>query len=106
MAPDISNGLTSHPATADESNAELWRHPDPTSTQMHAFKERVNATYGLKLEHYEELHKWSVENIGEFWGEVWDFTGIKGDRVDEAVSDNVIMSRGFSFCSPFQVIKG
>ncbi|OBU00137.1 hypothetical protein VE01_01681 [Pseudogymnoascus verrucosus] len=84
MAPDISNGLNGHPAT-DDSNAELWRHPDPTSTQMHAFKERVNVKYGLKLDHYEELHKWSVENISDFWGEVWDFTGIKGNRVDEPV---------------------
>jgi acetoacetyl-CoA synthetase len=101
MAPNIPNGLTSHPATADDSNAELWRHPDPTSAQMHAFKQRVNAKYGLKLEHYEELHKWSVENIGEFWGEVWDFTGIKGSRVDEPVSDNGFFVSRVSLCSPF-----
>lgn len=105
MAPDISNGLNGHPAT-DDSNAELWRHPDPTSTQMHAFKERVNAKYGLKLDHYEDLHKWSVEHIGDFWGEVWDFTGIKGNRVDEPVSDNCFMSRGFVFMLSFSSYQG
>lgn len=102
MAPDIPNGLDGSPA---DSNAELWRHPDPASTQMHAFKERINAKYSLKLDHYEDLHKWSVDNIGDFWGEVWDFTGIKGNRVDEPVSDNgflchVLLSHALLFKSP------
>ena len=55
MALDIPNDLSGPPAT--DSNAELWRHPDPALTQMHAFKEHVNSKYGLKLDHYEDLHK-------------------------------------------------
>ena len=88
------NGTHSTPAatttttiTADDTTTELWRHPSPSSTQMHAFKELINAKYGLRLDHYEDLHKWSVDNIGAFWSEVWDFTGIKGMKVDEEVCD-------------------
>jgi len=47
---------------------------------MHAFKALVNAKYGLDLDHYEDLHRWSVENLADFWGEVWDFVGICGER--------------------------
>ena len=62
------------------SPVKLWEHPDPESTQMHSFKKLINCKYGLDLEHYEDLHKWSVENTGPFWSEVWDFVGVKGDK--------------------------
>lgn len=59
---------------------ELWRHADPESTQMHRFKTLINCKYGLDLDHYEDLHKWSVENIADFWSEVWDFVGVQGEK--------------------------
>lgn len=59
---------------------ELWRHADPESTQMHKFKAIINYKYGLDLDHYEDLHKWSVDNIADFWSEVWDFVGIQGEK--------------------------
>jgi acetoacetyl-CoA synthetase len=82
------NGVNGHAASvAEDKPTELWRHPSPSSTQMHAFKELINTKYGLQLDNYEDLHKWSVDNIGSFWSDVWDFTGIKGNKVDEAVCD-------------------
>jgi hypothetical protein len=65
---------------ATEEPLELWRHADPSSTQMHAFRELINCKYGLQLDHYEDLHKWSVEHLNEFWSECWDFVGIRGDK--------------------------
>ena len=47
---------------------------------MFEFKRLINHKYGLDLDHYEDLHKWSVDNIGEFWSEVWDFVGVKGEK--------------------------
>ncbi|GKT95884.1 acetoacetate-CoA ligase [Colletotrichum tofieldiae] len=55
---------------------ELWRHPDPTSTPMWAFLLRVNSKYGLELADYPSLYKWSIENVAEFWEEVWHFVGV------------------------------
>ncbi|KAI8259606.1 Malonamoyl-CoA synthetase [Colletotrichum sp. SAR 10_77] len=55
---------------------ELWRHPDPTSTPMWAFLLKVNSKYGLQLNDYPGLYKWSIENVAEFWEEVWHFVGI------------------------------
>jgi len=64
---------------------ELWRHPNPKSTHMWKFIEKVNEKYGLKLETYRELYGWSVDNIAEFWEETWYFTGIKASRPFEKV---------------------
>jgi acetoacetyl-CoA synthetase len=47
---------------------------------MWEFMTLINQKYGKDLGSYKELHRWSVENVAEFWGEVWDFTGVKGTR--------------------------
>ncbi|GFS39228.1 acetoacetyl-CoA synthetase, partial [Nephila pilipes] len=45
------------------------------------------------LEGYEDLYKWSVENICEFWAELWDFLEIiYSRRFDTVVDLNVPMS--------------
>ncbi|KAK2034231.1 acetoacetate-CoA ligase [Colletotrichum zoysiae] len=59
---------------------ELWRHPDPTSTPMWQFLLRVNSKYGLELADYPGLYKWSIENVAEFWEEVWHFVGITASK--------------------------
>ncbi|KXH63108.1 acetoacetate-CoA ligase [Colletotrichum salicis] len=59
---------------------ELWRHPDPASTPMWAFLLQVNQKYGLELADYPGLYKWSVENVAEFWEEVWHSVGITASK--------------------------
>lgn len=58
----------------------LWKHPAPMSTPMFKFMENVNQKYGLQLSSYEELHRWSVDNIGKFWGRVWGFVGVRAEE--------------------------
>ena len=60
-------------------NKILW---EPTSdfiqsTNIYKFKKNINDKYGLKLDSYQELHKWSVENLEEFWYETSNFSSIK-----------------------------
>ncbi|KAI0002733.1 acetoacetate-CoA ligase [Xylariaceae sp. FL0662B] len=62
------------------SAAELWRHQDPFSTQMYRFIQHVNTRYNLNIEDYPSLYKWSIENIPDFWSEVWNFCGIKASQ--------------------------
>ncbi|GAB1320316.1 hypothetical protein MFIFM68171_10526 [Madurella fahalii] len=57
--------------------AELWRHENPQATQMWKFLQHVNSKYNLSPKDYPGLYKWSVENVSDFWAEVWHFTGIK-----------------------------
>jgi acetoacetyl-CoA synthetase len=59
---------------------ELWRHPDPQSTQMHKFLQHVKAKYRLDIDDYPGLYKWSVENVASFWEDVWRFCGITASK--------------------------
>jgi hypothetical protein len=63
-----------------EEPTELWRHENPESTQMWKFKEVIEKKYNLRFEDYHELHRWTVENVGEFWEELWRFTGIVAEE--------------------------
>ncbi|KAF1739768.1 Acetoacetyl-CoA synthetase [Beauveria bassiana] len=54
----------------------LWTHPDPTSTPMWQFIQRVNAEHNLALAGYPDLYRWSIDRIADFWRACWDFVGI------------------------------
>ena len=64
---------------------KLWEHPDPQSTSMWKVMQGVNKKYGLELKNYDDLYSWSIENIANFWGEVWDVTGVKASQPYEKV---------------------
>lgn len=52
----------------------LWK-PDEDrvkSTNMYRFKTKINRKYGLSFTGYQELYQWSVENIPDFWKEMWE----------------------------------
>ncbi len=55
-------------------NEMVWT-PDPEKagqSQINQFRLLVNDKFGLNLENYAQLHRWSVENIPEFWGALWE----------------------------------
>jgi len=63
----------------------LWRPQDPQSARTHQFRRKINSLHTLSLQTYEELWKWSTENIGDFWNAVWDETGVIGTKGDNKV---------------------
>jgi hypothetical protein len=90
IIPQVLNGTTNG---LHKGKRKLWTHPDPESTRMAEFKRGVNKKYGLKLKNYDDLYKWSIDDIGSFWGEVWDFTGITAskhyDKVRKSSRDQI-----------------
>jgi acetoacetyl-CoA synthetase len=73
--------------TPNLSKQKLWTHPDPQSSRMAGFMQDISRKYNVKLEGYEELYQWSINNIAEFWAEVWEFTGIVSSKnFDEVCS--------------------
>ncbi|GFT55233.1 acetoacetyl-CoA synthetase [Nephila pilipes] len=75
-------------------NAPLvWRPEKHHGDNMKKFKKIIEDKYLVKLEGYEDFYKWSVENICEFWAELWDFLEIiYSRRFDKVVDLNVPMS--------------
>ena len=71
----VTNGVTN-----GHTPVELWRHPDPRSSRMWGFKDTLNSKYGLNLQTYDELYRWSIENIPQFWAETWSFCGVEASQ--------------------------
>ncbi|GFY52601.1 acetoacetyl-CoA synthetase, partial [Trichonephila inaurata madagascariensis] len=61
----------------DFSNVQVMRKPDENGgIQLKKFKEIIRNKYGAEIDNYWELHKWTIDNLAEFWAELWDFVGI------------------------------
>ncbi|GFQ98682.1 acetoacetyl-CoA synthetase [Trichonephila clavata] len=75
----------------DFSNIQIMRKPDENGgIQLKKFKEIIRNKYGAKLDNYWEFHKWSVDNLAEFWAELWDFVGIISSKKFDQVIDLTI----------------
>lgn len=71
----------------------LWTPPDLRSTQMWRFIQRVNERRGLAIANFEELYRWSIEDVAAFWEEVWHFFEIKASRSYDEVSPSRTLLR-------------
>ncbi|MDH5733762.1 MAG: acetoacetate--CoA ligase [Candidatus Bathyarchaeota archaeon] len=49
----------------------------------------VNEKYDLETSSYNELYKWSVENIQDFWASMWEFGEIRASREYDIVVDRL-----------------
>jgi len=60
----------------------LWT-PSPqhiAAANITAFMRHVAATGGPDCRDYDALYRWSIRQPAEFWGAVWDFCGVTGER--------------------------
>ncbi|MEW5947144.1 MAG: acetoacetate--CoA ligase [bacterium] len=72
------------------SKQPMWTPSEERAkgTNVYGFMRRVNAGRGKDFREYEELHRWSVENVADFWADMWEEAEIKASRgYDEVVDD-------------------
>nr|WP_208407058.1 acetoacetate--CoA ligase [Amycolatopsis granulosa] len=65
----------------------MWR-PDPervAATRIQAFRDWLRAERGLDVSGYDELWRFSVEQLEEFWGAAAEFLGLRWHSVPSAV---------------------
>ena len=68
----------------------LWKPYEKQRKQANItrFINFINKKYGLKIDSYDELYNWSIQEIPNFWAAMWDFGGIIASRgYDEVVDD-------------------
>ncbi len=67
----------------------LWIPSEERQAQANItrFISHVNTKHGLKIGSYDELYRWSIENIQDFWAEMWEFGEIKASGYDAVVDD-------------------
>lgn len=68
----------------------LWTPSDERvkSSNMYRFMEFANERFGKDFKDYDELYRWSVEDIEDFWSAVWEFTGVIASQPCEKVIDD------------------
>lgn len=69
----------------------LWVPSEESVKQANItrFISYVNKKYGIEISSYDELYKWSIENIQDFWAAMWEFGEIKASRRYDVVVDNL-----------------
>jgi acetoacetyl-CoA synthetase len=65
----------------------LWEPTveDRERAEMTRFIRYLGERDGLELRSYEELWRWSVDELEQFWASVWDFCGVQSSRAHERV---------------------
>jgi len=79
----------------------LWQ-PDEGRTknsQMYEFLNLIDKKYHLQESNYAALHKWSVENIADFWMEFWDYAQIINSHQYSQVVDDASKMPGAKWFS-------
>jgi acetoacetyl-CoA synthetase len=71
-----------------KESVELWRHPNPESTEFYAFQQYVAKKHGVSTSSYHDLWQWSIDHPDAFWEEIWHYTGIKANKQYD-VSNNL-----------------
>ncbi|GAK63211.1 acetoacetyl-coa synthetase [Moesziomyces antarcticus] len=67
----------------------MWEPKDVASTSMDAFRRTVNQRFGLDLKTYDELWRWSCDNLDAFWSTVWDETHVVASvKAQRAIADD------------------
>jgi len=72
------------------NHQQLWKPTDDykKNSNMLEFLSYIASKYDLPNNEYYTIHQWSIENIPEFWAEIWDYFQIKHSKTYVQVVDN------------------
>lgn len=60
------------------------------ATNITTFRNAVNERFTLKLETYDDLHAWSIENSSDFWAFYAEYAGIDLSSATQIISDEAM----------------
>ncbi len=74
----------------------LWKPSEEQvkRSNMYRFMQIVNQRYNKSFSTYNELYQWSIDNIPDFWKEVWEFEGIQASEPYVRVIDDLTKMPG------------
>ncbi|HEY1833896.1 MAG TPA: acetoacetate--CoA ligase [Solirubrobacteraceae bacterium] len=73
--------------SSGQGQQPLWT-PDPeqaAKTEMTAFMRFVGERHSLALESYDDLWRWSVDELEDFWADIWEFCDVRASKPYEQV---------------------
>lgn len=76
-----------------EESKPIWV-PDPqvaNRSQLAAFTRLVERDYGIELPSYQDVWRWTVEHLEQFWDLVWRYGHVVGERGDGPALADAVM---------------
>ncbi|MHA2213074.1 MAG: acetoacetate--CoA ligase, partial [Candidatus Thorarchaeota archaeon] len=69
----------------------LWNPSKLTieNANITQFINSVNTEYNLAISNYDELYKWSIDKIEDFWAAIWEFGEIRASQEYRTVADDL-----------------
>jgi len=69
----------------------LWQPTEEQikKTNMYCFMTGINKKYNKNFTEFKELWQWSVDNIPDFWAEMWAFADIKASKPFDRVIEDI-----------------
>jgi acetoacetyl-CoA synthetase len=70
-----------------ETGEVMWTPPADVreTTQLGRFLDHLRDQRGVELTDYDQLWRWSVDDLEGFWGSLWDFFGVRARAPYERV---------------------
>ncbi len=70
----------------------LWRPPSPPRGAVVELAAAVAARHGVTVDTYDDLWRWSVTSVDDFWRELWAFFGVAADGDPDPVRTGADMA--------------
>lgn len=80
----------------------IWR-PTPermANARMRAFMQRLQPASASPLDDYESLYRFSLSQPAAFWGGLWDYLGLRGEKGGLVVDDPLRLPGAAGFPRP------
>lgn len=91
---------TTHASLAETTNNKarlaimtvLYRPTDSVRerSQLTTFAQSIPELGVEERRSYPALHRWSIDNVEAFWGHLWDFVGVVGDKGEVVLEQRVL----------------
>jgi acetoacetyl-CoA synthetase len=89
----VSGGPRPAGRLGDAAARVIWSPPEAPDRRprLREYLSWLRATRGLALSGYDELWRWSVTELEEFWGSIWEFFGVRSHAPYEQVLRERVM---------------
>ena len=65
-------------------------------SNLFKFEKFLSKKFNYKInKNYSKLLKWSINNLDLFWSSVWDFTNVKGKKIDKFINSKEFIKNKF-----------
>ena len=67
-------------------NKKLWEASKSIKkkSNLYEFEKFISKKFNYKSnKNYKKLFNWSIDNLYKFWSSIWDFTNVKGNKVEK-----------------------